>query len=212
MTHQTFGLTAKRCRVEKYRGEVDPLMPERPPYEVVNCYGNVLVKRGAYALWQRIVDGGGTTNGWDGFLGESDATPWAGAYIAVGNVGTAATSADTDLGAAGTANAFYMTMVNAYPQFTEAVALNTALGSITDPTSVDFRASFTTSVANFAWREWALGAIGTNPNEDGGDGTAVNFTDTGGTFNNLMINHKIYEFGTKTSADTWIVNATFVIA
>ena len=192
-------------RVEKYRGV---WVPGAVPYEVVEGEGNVLTGRGANSLWQRIVDGGATTNAWDGHLGESDTTPWRGAYLAVGTGTTAATATDTDLGSAGTANSYYMTMVDGWPKYTEGVALNTALGSLTGPGSVDFRASFATGVANFTWNEWALGAIGTNPNEDGGDGTAVNFTDTGGTFDNRIISRKIKAFGPKTSADTWIFNVS----
>jgi hypothetical protein len=203
---ETITAGALLCRVEKYLGVP---RPGDQPYEVVESEGNVLTTLGADAIWQRVLDGGGTTNAWDGHLGESDATPWRGAYIAVGTSDTAATVADTDLGSAGSANAYYMTMADGFPKYADGTALN---GSPADASSVLFQASFTTSVANFAWREWAIGAIGTNPNEDGGDGTAVNFTDTGGTFDNRMFNHKIHNFGTKTSAFTWVVNATFTIS
>lgn len=193
--------------VEKYRGG-----PSGDPYERIVRAGNVLTDLGANALWQALTDGGASTVLWEGHLGESDTTPWVGAYLAVGTGTTSATASDTDLASAGTANSFYMTMTNGWPKYTEGDALNTAFGSLTGPGSVDFRATFGTSVANFAWNEWGLGAVGSNPNEDGADGTSVNFTDTGGTFSNRMFSRKVTSFGTKTSSDTWILTVTYTIS
>jgi hypothetical protein len=84
-----------RCdyTVTKYRGEVsyaDILTGIAPkPYEVLDLHGNLLCTAGASSLWNGLVTAG-------------LATPFnsTNAQIAVGDGSTAATAADTDLGAA----------------------------------------------------------------------------------------------------------------
>lgn len=192
--------------VRKYRGTDTTV----EPYETIVSEGNILTDLGSHALWQRVTIGGATTSSWEGHLGESDATPWVGAYLAVGTGTTAAVSSDADLEAT-TTSVYYMHMSDGYPQFEDANSMDTAYASVDDPTKVVFFASFTTSVANFAWNEWGLVAVGTNPTENGANGSTITAEDTGGTFANRLFSRKIKAFGTKTSADTWTLAVTYTI-
>ena len=65
-----------------------------------------------------------------------------------------------------------------------------------------FVATFGTTVGNFHWQEWGI---------DGGtaDGTAV--TSEGNTTPGL-VNHKIADLGTKTSAASWVFTVTITLS
>jgi len=103
--------------------------------------------------------------------------------IGVGDTATAANVADTDLGAAaGSTHRQFQTADNSTP--------TTSNGVIT------VRATHGTSVSNFHWQEWCID-----------NGTA-----NGTTVTATMMNHKITDLGTKTSAASWVFTVTVTLA
>lgn len=68
----------------------------------------------------------------------------------------------------------------------------------TPATTLNFRASFATSEANFAWNEWGLF-------NGSGAGTA-------GPTGVVMLNRKVESLGTKTSAEVWQLTVSITIA
>jgi len=217
-------------KIERFQGlwlpehELEGRVPDSKVAPGVSLFrGNVLTYGGASAIIQQLTTHGATggtttTKEWTaGHFGESDTTPWVGAYIGVGTSDTAATETDVDLGATGTANAYYRQMASGFPQYSDgdAISAGDAISTVTsDMATVSFKSSFATGHANFAWKEFCVCAIGTNPaaaDANGTAGTSTTLTDTGGTFSNRMFNRKVSDNGTKTSADTWnlTVNITF---
>ena len=57
--------------------------------------------------------------------------------------------------------------------------------------AIDFKASFGSSVGNFAWAEWGV----------------FNHASTG-----VMLNRKVEALGTKASGSTWVLTVTLTIA
>ena len=107
-----------------------------------------------------------------------------------GSVPTAAV-ADTDLTA--TVNKYYNPVDSSYPAVGSAGA-NSGILTV--------QSTFTTAIANFAWNEW--GFFGNSTTFSAGvttkPGTAT------------MINHKGVSLGTKTSSNTWTLNATLTLS
>lgn len=99
----------------------------------------------------------------------------ANAYIGSGDSTTAFAIGQTDLQAA--TNKLRKAMDSTYPQ-------RTGL-------AVDFRATFATSDANYAWQEWGI-----FNNSSAGD----------------MLTRKVESLGTKTSAQSWQFTATITFA
>jgi hypothetical protein len=62
-------------------------------------------------------------------------------------------------------------------------------------------ATFGTSVGNFHWQEWGI---------DGGTANGTTVTADGNTTPGL-VNHKITDLGTKTSAASWVFTVTITI-
>lgn len=103
--------------------------------------------------------------------------------IGVGNGTTAANVADTDLAAsAGSGNRQFETMAATYPQVSGGV--------------FTARSVFSTGEANFHWQEWCID-----------NGTA-----SGTTVTAVMLNRKVTDLGTKTSAAAWTFTITITIA
>lgn len=104
------------------------------------------------------------------------------AHIGVGDSGTAAAADQTDLQAA--TNKHYEPMDATYPTHTDSTSASSAA-------TVTFRSTFETTDANFAWNEW-------------------------GIFNALsagrMLNRKAQSFGTKTSADSWVLTIALTLS
>jgi hypothetical protein len=177
------------ARVEKWNGDqvaevvratgvenpsADLLSAHVAPYEVVEEPGNLLTTAGLTRLMSLL-------NGAGGQALTNTAT-----RIGVGNSSTAATIADTDLGAsAGSTNRFFMTMDATYPS----VASNVLTA----------KATFGSSDGNFVWNEWAL---------DIGTPTVTSGTTVGTTF----FNHKIASLGTKVSPAVWGFTVTVTIS
>lgn len=139
------------------------------PRESIEADGNLLTTAGLAKITGLIIAAGG--QGWD-------ATH---ARIGVGDTATAATIADTDLGAASGST---------HRQFDLVDTITRSNGVITAV------ATFGTSVANFHWQEWCI---------DNGTGAGTTVTAT-------MMNHKITDLGTKTSAATWVFTVTVTLS
>ena len=136
--------------------------------------GNVLLNEGLQRLCDLLIGAGGT------------AFNNANAFIGVGDTSTAAAATDTELLATqNAANRFYKGMVASYPQRTNQ--------------TVDWRADFTSTEANFAWNEWTVSAGATTAS---GAGFLV------GTTN---LNRKVQSFGTK-STGTWTLTASITFS
>lgn len=163
--------------LDKIRGDD----PTAEPYDQIEVVGNVLTIGGSSALWDRMVATSPTATQ----LTE------AGTVIGVGTSATTAVNTQTELqGAADSSNRYYKAMEAGFPAHTHSVSDTAAL-------TTTFKASFGTTLANFAWREWGVGR-GT-----AGVGGTGSFT--------IMLNRRVYSFGTKTSADTWNLTVTLTI-
>ncbi len=143
------------------------------PPETVEAAGNLATTAGLTRITSLITGGGG------------QAATNTSARLGVGDSTTAATTGDTDLGAAsGSTHRWFQVMDATYPQ--------TSGGVIT------FKASFGGGDGNFAWAEWGVD-IGTPT------------VSSGATVNATLLNHKIASLGTKASG-TWALTATLTIA
>lgn len=108
------------------------------------------------------------------------------ARIGVGTGTTAAAIGDTDLSAAaGSSNRQFEIMAATYPQVSAGV--------------MTFRAVFTTGEANFHWQEWGIDI-----------GTPI--VAAGTTVNATLVNHKVVDLGTKTSAAAWTFTVTITLS
>ena len=144
------------------------------PDEITVIEGNLLLNEGIQRALDLIIAAGGT------------AYNNANAFIGVGDTATAEAATQTELLATqNAANRFYKGMVVAYPARTNQ--------------SVDWRADFTGSEANFIWNEWTIAAGATTAS---GAGFLV------GTIN---LNRKVQSLGTKTTG-TWTMTGTVTVS
>lgn len=149
--------------------------------EVAEAHGNLLLNEGIQQMLDLTMIATVLTN-------QTAANAWGNtnAYIGVGDTNTAEVATQTELSAAAAAtNRFYKVMVATYP--------------IRTNQSVDFRADFTTTEANFAWAEWTIAAGATGAS---GAGFLT------GTKN---LNRKVQALGTK-STGTWTMTGTVTIS
>jgi hypothetical protein len=148
------------------------------PTEVHNEKGNLLLNGGGDVLWLGLIGSlSATTNVANTYFNNANAG------IRVSTSNTAAANTQTNI--QGTTK-YTKGMDATYPTHTTGTA-STAAKNIT------FKATFTTSQANFAWNEWCI----------------VNRTaQTGGR----ALNRKVQSLGTKTSAATWAFTVTLSLA
>lgn len=148
------------------------------PENIEEAHGNLLLNEGIQRLLDLSMIATVLTN-------QTAANAWGNtnAYIGVGDSVTAEAATQTELQAA--TNRFYKVMTATYP--------------IRTNQSVDFRADFTTTEANYAWAEWAVAAGAT---------TASGAGFTSGTTN---LNRKVQALGTK-STGTWTMTGTVTIS
>lgn len=101
--------------------------------------------------------------------------------LGVGDATTAALVGDTDLGAAaGSTHRQFIVMDATFPS--------------QSGTTLTFKATHTTGFSNFHWQEWGLD----------------NGVSNGTTVTAVLLNHKIIDLGTKTSAASWAFTVTIV--
>ena len=142
-----------------------------PPDEVVEHVGNIRLIGGASILWERLITKNPSTS-------TTGVALQAFSSVAVIGVGTSTVAASkTQTGLQSTSKA-YATMSSGYPSHTDG-------STSTAAQSCQFAASFGTTVANFAWREWGVG------------------NSSGGRF----LNRSVGNLGTKTTG-TWTLTLT----
>lgn len=148
------------------------------PFEVLERHGNLLMYGGASCQWQTLI-GNGTTTAGQALTYFSNAQ----AAIGVGDSTTAAAATQTDLQAA--TNKLRKAMDASYPSHTD--------GTTSGAASIQFKATFGSTDANFAWQEW-------------------------GVFNSAtaatgrMLNRKVESLGTKASGTSWVMTVTLSLA
>jgi hypothetical protein len=152
------------------------LLFREPEDGVAEEPGNLLVTVGLNLITALIEGGAGTP------FAHADA------IVGVGATSTAATIADTALGADNTASAYYQQADVSYPTQSNGV--------------ITTQATFASGNANFAWNEWAL-ATGSGGITAGTHLSAVATSVT-------MLNHKVpaSSLGTKSSGASWVFIAT----
>lgn len=158
--------------------QADVLLRAGVEPELVEIDGNLLVYGGASCQWQTLIGNGVTT-------ADQALTYFnnARAAIGVGDSTTAAANTQTDLQAA--TNKLRVAMDATFPAHTD--------GTTSGAASIQFKSTYSTAQANFAWQEWAV-------------------------FNSVtaatgrMLNRKVESLGTKTSASTWALTLTLSMA
>ena len=148
------------------------------PYEIIEREGNLLMYGGASCLWQTLI-GNGTATAGQSLTYFNNAQ----AAIGVGDSSTAAAATQTDLQAS--TNKLRKAMDATFPAHTDGVTSGAA--------SIQFKATFATGDANYAWAEWGIFNSATPA--------------TG-----RMLNRKVESLGTKTSAASWAFTVTLTLA
>lgn len=162
--------------INKYKADSISIVREQliEPYEVIQREGNLLMYKGASAMWQYALGNGTTAQG--NTLAYFNGTN---TYIAVGTSTTPATATQTDLftGTLGVSNAYraYGTMQTGFPSHSD--------GSNSGNAQISFKSIFESAEANFAWNEWGIfnGTVATS----------------------RILNRKVDYVGTKQAGETW---------
>lgn len=149
------------------------------PYAVVEVDGNILVAGGIAMVTNALI--GGT----------ADPLTSARSFVGVGATSTAATTADTALGA-NAGSAWYQAFDSNPTRVTTTVTNDTIQGVST----------FASANGNFAWNEWCWATTTTGTIT----GNATLASVTSGT--ETMWNHKIASMGTKASGASWVFTTT----
>ena len=175
-----------RChsKIEKYHGRVHDRLDEVEPYEVWEREGNLLMAGGADLMWIGMKTGLSATTGLKNTIFGGTAK---GTAIGVGASSAAAAITQNNLQASSTK---LRKKVDAgYPTHT------TGLTGSTNQKMV-FKTTFTTTQANWAWKEWGI------------------FNSTANsTANSRMLNRVADNtMGTKTSSATWAITVTLSLA
>lgn len=158
------------------------------PVEVSEFYDetfvNTFLNAGIAALWQQAIGNSSAANTSGSAAGANASYNNGQARIGVGDSSTAAAATQTDLQAA--TNKQFIGMDATFPT--------------TASQSVSFQATFSTSVANFAWNEFVA------DNCNGSNSTAT--TRSGGSTLDRVVSAQ----GTKLSTQTWQPKLTLTIA
>jgi hypothetical protein len=109
--------------------------------------------------------------------------------IGVGDSTTAATAADTDLGASAGSTHRWFQIADSAPTRVTTTVTNDAVQAV---------ATFGTSDGNFAWQEWAFNL---------GTATPTSSATVDASAGKCFFNHKIASFGTKASGASWAFTA-----
>lgn len=169
--------------IDKYVGDWTPEQiangeAEYAKYERYESEGNLLMNGGVSCLWQALIGNGtGTAGQTLTYFNNGNAA------IGVGDNNTAAAATQNDLQAS--TNKLRKAMDASNPAHTD--------GTTSGSQSIQFKSTFGTSDANWAWEEWA---VFNSP-------TAA----TG-----RMLNRKVQSMGTKTSLATWVATVTITIS
>lgn len=177
-------------RVHRLHGDyLRELFPGGPEDGITCDEGNILVNAGLTVIINLLIATAQSNS--------IRALTNAQTVVGVGNSTTAATTADTHLGADGTANAYYQQSDATYP-------------SLTTPATINNQCTFASGNANFAWNEWCW-ATGTGTITAGTTLSSI-FATSGASTN--MWNHKVpaSSLGTKASGASWVFSTTVVFS
>lgn len=166
-----------RITVAKFHGDV-PHEAQRlqDAYEVIEREDNLLLYGGASCLWECLIGNGtGTAAQTLTYFDNGNA------HLGVGDSATAAAATQTDLQAV--TNKLRKAMDATFPTHADATTSGAA--------SIVFKATFSTSDANWAWEEWGI---------------------FNGASGGRMLNRKAETLGTKTSAATWALSITMTLS
>lgn len=176
---------------EKYR------VTEKGLHVPDNCLADAMVHLDKYD--EVVVEGNVLVYGGASVLFDrlTESSPTIGVFdqsntmIGVGTSSTAADPSQTALQATNdSSNRHFIAQETSFPAHTD--------GTSSSAASIQFKSSFGTSAANFTWREFGVGR-----------GTAG----AGGTGSfSRMLNRKVQNIGTKTSADTWVPTVTCTLS
>lgn len=154
------------------------------PFLVTEVDGNLLTTAGLGNLTNLAIGGGGTT------------LTTSSGIIGTGSTATAATQADPNLGANGTAA---NGTVGCWYQGVSSVTRVTT--SVTSDT-VQVVSTFASADGNYAWQEWGLAVTPSGTIT----GNATLATVSSGS--EIFLNHKIASMGTKASGASWVFTAS----
>jgi hypothetical protein len=163
-----------KWEVKKFWGP-SALITESTPYEVVAGEGNLAMNGGVDLIWKRLLTRNPSTA-----IGVVTSAFSSKAAIGVGNSTATSTASQTDLQGGSKQRVI---MDGTYPQHTT--------GTSTSARTATFRATFSTAVANFSWREWGV---------------------FNSTASQRMLNRKVQNLGTKTSAASWQFTVSITIS
>lgn len=165
--------------VEKY--SVEDYHAGRPPSEVVEIPGNLLLYGGADVLWLGLRDGLSASSGLKNTKFNN-----GNAAILVGDTNTAAASSQTDLlASSGATHRWCQGMDATFPTHTTGTGTSTASKML-------FKATVTSGNGNFAWQEWGIG----------------NKVSQAKAYPGRLLNRKVQNLGTKTSLGVWALTIT----
>lgn len=171
-----------RGRVEKYWAGIDEVYSGNvEPYEVVETTGNLLLCGGGDVMWLGLTGGISASSGLQNTKFDN-----GNASIGVGNSTSAAVNTQTGL-QANSSRRYHKGMDATYP-------VHTTGTNSTAFKNIQFKATFSTAQANFAWQEWCI----RNSTLSSGAGRCLN--------------RKVQSLGTKSSAATWAFTVTISLA
>jgi hypothetical protein len=114
------------------------------PYEILEKHGNLLMYKGASAMWEYMLGNGNNTSG--NTLAFFNSTN---AKIVVGDNSTANAAVQTDLFSSNISTSrAYGDMDSTFPQHTD--------GATSANATITFQSTFGSNVANFIWNEWGI--------------------------------------------------------
>lgn len=150
-------------------------LSEITPASVERFEGNLLTTAGVTRIMALLNGAGGQA---------ADATH---SLLGVGDTSTAATTADTGLGAsAGSTHQYWMPMDATYPSVSAGV--------------LTAKSTWASADGNFAWNEWALAVTNSSAAAGAAAGAGI------------LLNHKIASMGTKASGSVWALTVTVTLS
>lgn len=170
----------------------DPIGDQRAgDVEVTEWFGNVLANGGMSLLWQRAITLKPSTNTTGATL---QALSSGNAALCVGISTATAAASQTDLQAAtGSTARWFKGMEAGFPDHTDTSASSSSR-------QVQFKASYGTTQANFTWNEWG---VFNDPHTTGPNGARTL---------GRMLNRKVQNLGTKTTAATFDLTVTLTVS
>lgn len=174
-----------RCHTKVEKWNVEDYHAGGKPYAVEETEGNILTYGGADVMWLGLKAGLSASTGLKNTYFNN-----ANAAILVGDSTTAAAATQTDLIATSeSTNRCVKGMEATFPTHTTGAAGSTSSKML-------FKSVFSSAFGNFAWREWGIG----------------NHLSSTLPYPGRLLNRKVQNLGTKTSAGVWALTITLSLA